>query len=66
MGLSIAAPYSYLEKMEVNTVHHRRYLAPAAVGVALAVLSLAAFFGWIVQGPDMFLTLAQSGLSWCL
>jgi hypothetical protein len=38
---------------------------------ALAVLSflavsLLAFQGWMTHGVDIFLTLSQTGLSWCL
>ncbi|WP_200952115.1 hypothetical protein [Rhizobium sp. Root482] len=47
---------------------HRRLpplLITALAGAGL-LLSLAAFLGWIVQGPEMFLTMAESGLSWCL
>lgn len=38
---------------------------------ALAVLSflgvsLLAFQGWLTHGVDIFLTLSQTGLSWCL
>lgn len=29
------------------------------------LLFLVAFLGWIIQGPEMFLTMAQTGLSWC-
>lgn len=46
---------------------HRR-LPPltiaALAGVGL-LLSLAVFLGWITQGPEIFLTMAESGLSWC-
>jgi hypothetical protein len=39
--------------------------------MAVAVLSflgvsLLAFQGWMTHGVDIFLTLSQTGLSWCL
>lgn len=39
--------------------------AVAAISGAVLLACLAAFIGWIKQGPEMFLTLAGSGLSWC-
>jgi hypothetical protein len=36
----------------------------AASGIFL-LLCLAAFLGWIVQGPEMLLTMAENGMSWC-
>ncbi|WP_457585668.1 hypothetical protein [Ensifer canadensis] len=38
----------------------------AAVTMALAIVSVLAFRGWMANGADMFLALAQSGLAWCL
>ncbi len=32
---------------------------------ALALVFLFAFQGWIAHGPDIFLSLAQAGISWC-
>ena len=37
----------------------------AAVGGVFLLLCLAAFLGWIVQGPEMLLTMAENGMSWC-
>lgn len=36
-----------------------------AIGGVLLLLSLAAFLGWVVQGPEMLLTMAENGMSWC-
>lgn len=36
-----------------------------AVGGVFLLLCLAAFLGWIVQGPEMLLTMAENGMSWC-
>lgn len=37
----------------------------AAIGGVFLLLCLAAFIGWIVQGPEMLLTMAENGMSWC-
>lgn len=37
----------------------------AAISGVFLLLSLAAFLGWIVQGPEMLLTMAENGMSWC-
>jgi hypothetical protein len=37
------------------------------LGAALFLgLSTAVFYGWIQHGSSIFLTLAESGLSWCM
>jgi hypothetical protein len=40
-------------------------LALAAAAVALSAVTGLAFAGWLGHGADIFLSLAQSGLSWC-
>jgi hypothetical protein len=40
-------------------------LALAAAAVALSAITGLAFAGWLGHGADIFLSLAQSGLSWC-
>lgn len=40
-------------------------LVLAFVAAVLALVSLFAFQGWIAHGADIFLSLAQAGLSWC-
>ncbi|CAN7348190.1 hypothetical protein LJR098_002898 [Rhizobium sp. LjRoot98] len=37
----------------------------AAIGGVFLLLCLAAFIGWIVQGPEILLTMAENGMSWC-
>lgn len=37
----------------------------ALVTGALALVLLLTFQGWMAHGADIFLSLAQSGLSWC-
>lgn len=40
--------------------------AKAALGVALlAAATGAAFAAWVDNGPGIFLSLVESGLSWC-
>ncbi|MCV9960992.1 hypothetical protein OIU34_03685 [Pararhizobium sp. BT-229] len=45
--------------------HPQTLLITALAGVGL-LLFLAAFLGWIVQGPEIFLTMAENGLAWCM
>ncbi|WP_139812550.1 hypothetical protein [Ensifer aridi] len=40
-------------------------LVLALVTGALALVFLLTFQGWIAHGADIFLSLAQTGLSWC-
>ncbi|ASY63677.1 putative SIGNAL PEPTIDE protein [Sinorhizobium sojae CCBAU 05684] len=40
-------------------------LVIAFIGAVLTLVSLFAFQGWIAHGADIFLSLAQAGLSWC-
>ncbi|WP_312362852.1 hypothetical protein [Ensifer sp.] len=38
----------------------------AGLALALALVAVLAFRGWMANGAEMFLALAQSGLAWCL
>ncbi|WP_099050913.1 hypothetical protein [Pararhizobium polonicum] len=51
--------------MQDNNGKPPRTLTITALAGAGVLLSAVAFLGWIVQGPDMFLTMAENGLSWC-
>lgn len=42
------------------------YLAWAAFAGFAAIVILAAFAGWVVFGAEIFLTMAETGLAWCL
>ncbi len=37
-----------------------------ALATRLALVFLLAFKGWIANGADIFLSLAQAGLAWCI
>ncbi|WP_457583777.1 hypothetical protein [Ensifer canadensis] len=52
----------------MNTRTQRSIRLPLLAGLAIvfAVVTLLAFRGWVANGADMFLALAQSGLAWCL
>ena len=36
-----------------------------AIAALLAIGTGAAFAGWAAHGPDIFMSMIQSGLSWC-
>lgn len=40
-------------------------LAFALLAGVLALVFLLAFQGWVAHGADIFLSLAQAGISWC-
>jgi hypothetical protein len=42
-----------------------RYLGLAVTAMLMAAGTGAAFAGWVGHGPDILLSLAQSGLGWC-
>ncbi|HEV7310505.1 hypothetical protein [Ensifer sp.] len=52
----------------MNTKSQRSIRLPLAASLAagIAIVLLVAFRGWMEHGAEMFLALAQSGLSWCL
>lgn len=52
--------------MNTKTQRSVRFPLIAALAMALALVTLFAFRGWMENGADMFLALAQSGLAWCL
>ena len=46
----------------------RRYTLLPAVLIALGLAIMAAtaaFAGWLEHGPDILLSLAESGMAWC-
>jgi hypothetical protein len=54
----------YAQRMDKR----RRYttLLAALTALGLSVLAArAAFAGWLEHGPAIFLSLAESGMSWC-
>lgn len=50
--------------MFVRTTNHMLLMAVAVL--SFLGVSLLAFQGWMTHGVDIFLTLSQTGLSWCL
>lgn len=42
--------------------HSLIILALGGIGLLLCV---AGFLGWVIQGPEMLLTMAENGMSWC-
>lgn len=44
---------------------HRGTLALAAALLATGALTGVALAGWVEHGATMFMTLAETGLSWC-
>lgn len=51
--------------MNTKTQRSIRLPLAATLAAAIAVVLLLAFRGWLENGADIFLTLTQSGLSWC-
>ena len=52
--------------MEAMNLGRHRFALPLALSLAaLAVATGAAFGAWVDNGAAIFLTLAQTGLSWC-
>ena len=51
--------------MHTDTKKSLSPLILALVTAVLALVFLVAFQGWIANGADIFLSLAQAGLSWC-
>jgi len=43
-----------------------RPLAFAAAAIALSAAIGLAFAGWMQQAPEIFMTLVEQGLAWCL
>ncbi len=54
----------YLLKMTTASVLTTRLYLCAGSAIAAAVLAFA-FWGWIQNGSAIFLTLAETGMSWC-
>lgn len=42
-----------------------RYLSLTVAAMLMAAGIGAAFAGWVGHGPDILLSLTQSGLGWC-
>ncbi|MDK1387002.1 hypothetical protein QN219_09560 [Sinorhizobium sp. 7-81] len=51
--------------MRTDTKKSLSPLVLAFVAGAFALVAVLAFQGWIAHGADIFLSLAQAGLSWC-
>jgi hypothetical protein len=47
------------------TMTAERYLGLAAAAMLMAAGTGVAFAGWLGHGPEIMLSLAQSGLGWC-
>ena len=54
----------YLSKMTTASALTTRLYLCAGSAIAAAVLAFA-FWGWIQNGSAIFLTLAETGMSWC-
>lgn len=52
--------------MNSRTQRSIRLPLAATLAVAIALVLLLAFRGWMQNGTEMFLALAEAGLSWCL
>jgi Tfp pilus assembly protein PilN len=63
--LSKPALAGYHDHMNDEARKQPQNLMIIAIGGVFLLLCLAAFLGWIVQGPEMLLTMAENGMSWC-
>lgn len=52
--------------MEKEARHLPTSLVIALFSGVFLLVSVYAFRGWIDHGADIFLTLAQNGMAWCL
>jgi len=49
-----------------KTARRHTVLPVALIALGLGVMAAtAAFAGWLEHGPAIFLSLAESGMSWC-
>ncbi|MEX0343963.1 MAG: hypothetical protein AB3N20_03505 [Rhizobiaceae bacterium] len=48
-----------------NRIKAKHATAAVLASVVAAALGGIAFAGWIDNGADIFMTMAQTGLSWC-
>lgn len=55
----------YDPPMHTDTKKSLSPLVLAVLAGAFALVALLAFQGWIAHGADIFLSLAQAGISWC-
>ena len=63
--LSMRRAARYRQNMHDDVEKKPSSLMIPALGGVLLLLSLAAFLGWVVQGPEILLTMAENGMSWC-
>lgn len=65
LGSFLVAFECYDPPMHTDT---KKSLSPLVLALAVgafALVALLAFRGWIAHGADIFLSLAQAGISWC-
>jgi hypothetical protein len=59
-------PKLYIQTMDNNRKSAALFLAKIGAGlVLLAAATGAAFAAWIDNGPEMLMSMAETGLSWC-
>jgi hypothetical protein len=64
--LSRLRPKLYIQTMDNNGKSAALFLAKIGAGIAaLAAATGAAFAAWIDNGPEMLMSMAATGLSWC-
>jgi hypothetical protein len=63
--VSKRAASCYVSRMD-KTARRYTVLPVALIALGLGVMAAtAAFAGWLEHGPAIFLSLAESGMSWC-
>jgi hypothetical protein len=59
-------PQMRYDNRMIDTQHRSRHLSMAALWLAGLLVSFLVFFGWMRFGSEIFLSLIDSGLAYCL
>lgn len=59
---------SVMSRDTIEADHSGSIYLPLSIAAGLFLLGIggAAFYGWVAYGSSIFLSMAETGLSWCL